>query len=59
MGKVCLETFRHNDPFLLTSLVYVEKFEFENHTIMEDKQCKHMEQFLAMAKERDYFSVVT
>ena len=26
MGKVCLETFRNNYPFRLTSLVYVENF---------------------------------
>ena len=31
------------------------KFEFENPAIMEDKQCKQMERFLAMAKESDYF----
>ena len=42
-------------PFRLTSLIYAEKFEFENHAIMEDKQCKQMERFLAMAKESDYF----
>ena len=42
-------------PFRLTSLIYVEKFEFKNHAIMEDKQCKQMERFLAMAKESDYF----
>ena len=27
-------------PFRLTSLIYAEKFEFENNAIMEDKQCK-------------------
>ena len=42
-------------PFWLTSLIYAEKFEFENSAIMEDKQCKQMERFLAMAKESDYF----
>ena len=42
-------------PFRLTSLIYVEKFEFENPAIMEDKQCKQMERFLIIAKENDYF----
>ena len=44
-----------NSPFRLTSLIYVEKFEFENPTIMEDKQCKQIERFSVMTKERDYF----
>ena len=42
-------------PFRLTSLIYAEKFEFENPAIMEDKQCKQMERFLIIAKENDYF----
>ena len=42
-------------PFWLTSLIYTEKFEFENPAIMEGKQCKHMERFVAMAKRSDYF----
>ena len=37
------------------SLIYVEKFEFENPAIMEDKQCKQMERFSVMAKGSDYF----
>ena len=41
--------------FRLTSLIYAEKFEFENPAIMEDKQCKQMERFLAMANKSDYF----
>ena len=31
------------------------KFEFENIAIMEDKLCKQMERFLAIAKESDNF----
>ena len=42
-------------PSQLTSLIYAGKFEFENPTIMEAKQCKQTEQFSVMAKERDYF----
>ena len=45
-------------PFQLTSLIYAEKFEFENPAIMEDKQCKQMERFLAVAKESDRFLIV-
>ena len=33
----------------------MEKFEFENSTIMEDKQYKQMERFSVMAKGSDYF----
>ena len=32
-----------NSPFRLTSLIYAEKFEFENTAIMEDKQRKQNE----------------
>ena len=39
--------------FQLTSLIYAEKFEFENPAIMEDKQCKQTERFSVMTKERD------
>ena len=35
----------------LTSLIYAEKFDFENPTIMEDKQCKQMKRFSEMAKK--------
>ena len=49
LGSILYSTFRQ------TSLIYAEKFEFENPSIMEDKQCKQMEQFSAMAKESDYF----
>ena len=42
-------------PFRLTSLIYAEKFEFENPAIMEDKQCKQTERFSVMAKGSDYF----
>ena len=38
-------------PSQLTSLIYAGKFEFENPTIMEAKQCKQTEQFSVMAKE--------
>ena len=43
-------------PFRLTSLIYAEKFEFENPVIMEDKQFKQTERFSVMAKGSDYFS---
>ena len=39
----------------MTSLIYAEKFEFENFAIMEDKQCKQTERFSVMAKASDYF----
>ena len=39
----------------MTSLIYVDKLEFENPTIMEENQCKQVEQFLPMAKGSDYF----
>ena len=39
----------------MTSLIYAEKFEFENPAIMEDKKCKQTERFSVMTKERDYF----
>ena len=42
-------------PFRLTSLIYAEKFEFENLAIMEDKQCKQTERFSIMTKRSDYF----
>ena len=42
-------------PFRLTSLIYAEKFEFENPAIMEDKQCKQTERFSVMAKGSHYF----
>ena len=45
----------HYSPFRLTSLIYAEKFEFENRAIMEDKQCKQTERFSVMIKGRDYF----
>ena len=31
------------------------KIQIENPAIMEDKQCKQMERFLAMAQESEYF----
>ena len=34
---------------------YMKKSEFENPAIMEDKQCKQIERFLAIATESDYF----
>ena len=37
------------------SLIYAEKIEFENPTIMEDKQFKQTERFLVMTKASDYF----
>ena len=42
-------------PFRLRSLIYSEKFEFENPTIMEDKQCKQTERFSVMAKGGNFF----
>ena len=39
-------------PFWLTSLIFAEKFEFENLAITEDKQCKQIERILEMAKKR-------
>ena len=33
----------------------MEKFEFENPTIMEDKQCKQTHHFSLIAKGSDYF----
>ena len=44
-----------NSPFRLMSLIYAEKFEFENPAIMEDKQCKQTKRFSVMTKGRDYF----
>ena len=44
-----------NSSFRLTSLIYAEKFEFENPAIMEAKQCKQTERFSVMAKKSDYF----
>ena len=44
-----------NSPFRLVSLIYTEKFEFENTVIMEDKQCKQTERFSVMAKGNYYF----
>ena len=44
-----------NSPFRLVSLIYAEKFEFENPVIMEDKQCKQTERFSVMAKGNYYF----
>ena len=41
--------------FRLTSLIYVEKFDFENLPVMEYKQCKQTERFSVMAKGSDYF----
>ena len=39
----------------LTTLIYAEKFEFQNPAIMEDKKCKQTERFSVMTKEIDYF----
>ena len=39
----------------MTSLIYAEKFEFENPAIMEDNQCKQTVRFSVMAKGSDYF----
>ena len=44
-----------NSLFRLTSLIYAEKFEFENPAIVEDKQCKQTERFSIMTNGRDYF----
>ena len=49
------ESFTLYSLFWLAPLIYAEKFEFENPAIMEEKQRKQMEWFLAMTKERDYF----
>ena len=42
-------------PFRLTSLIYAEKFEFQNAAIMEDEKCKQTERFSVMTKGKDYF----
>ena len=42
-------------PFRLTSLIYAEKFEFENPATMEGKQYKQTERFSVMAKGSGYF----
>ena len=44
--------------FRLMSLIHAEYFNFENSAVMEDKQCKQMEQFSIMAKESDNFSLL-
>ena len=44
-----------NPLFKLASLIYVEKFEFENVAIVEDKQSKQTERFSVMAIGSDYF----
>ena len=44
-------------PFRLTSLIYAEKFEFENPAIMEDKQHKQTEWFSVMAKGSEWVSL--
>ena len=41
--------------FRMTSLIYADKFKFENPAIMEDKQCKQTERFSVMAKASNYF----
>ena len=45
-----------NSPFRLTSLIYAERFEFENSAIMEDKQCKQTERF-SWQKEAIFLSL--
>ena len=42
-------------PFLLTSLIYAGKFEFENLVIMDDKQCEQKERIKKKKKKGDYF----
>ena len=44
-----------NSLFWLTSLIYAEKFKFENPAIMEGKQCKETERFSVVAKGSDIF----
>ena len=56
-GKLCVNFITEttgNSLFRLTSLIYAEKFEFENPAIMEDKQCKQTKRFSVMTKGRDY-----
>ena len=53
--RFCIFDSRWNYLFRLMSLIYKEKFEFENPAIMEDKQCKQTERFSVMTKGRDYF----
>ena len=48
-------SFYSYSPFRLTSIFHSEKFEFESPTIIEDKQCKQTERFLAMEKGSNYF----
>ena len=44
-----------NSTFRLTSLIYTEKFGFENPAIIKYKQCKQTERFSVIAKGSDYF----
>ena len=39
-----------NSSFRLTSLIYTERFKFENPAVMEDKKCKQTKRFSLMAK---------
>ena len=40
----------------MTSLIYAEKFEFENAAIMEDKYCKQTERF--SVRKRLFFEMI-
>ena len=50
-----LQKISLNSLFRLMSLIYVEKFKFENPAIMKDKQCKQIEWYSVMAKGSDCF----
>ena len=39
----------------MTSLIYAEKFEFENPAIMKDRQCKQTKRYSVIAKRSDCF----
>ena len=56
MQNAAFTKARLYSPFRVTSLIYAEKFEFENAAIMEDKQCKQTERFSVIAKGSDCFS---
>ena len=52
---ILLNYCRTNSLLRLTSLIYAEKFEFENPAITEDKQSKQTQRFSVMTKGRYYF----
>ena len=60
-GKLCVNFITEttgNSLFRLTSLIYAEKFEFENPAIMENKQGKQTERFSVAANSKQLFFAV-